>query len=240
MTDVMKKLQAIRGMNDCLPPDSELWEQIENTLKNILATHCYNEIRIPIIETTTLFKRAIGEVTDVVEKEMYTFDDRNSESVTLRPEGTAGCVRAGVEHGLFHNKEQRFWYIGPMFRYERPQKGRYRQFHQLGVEVFGLYGPDIDAELILMTARFWKKLGILNYVQLELNSIGSIEERARYRESLLKFLEKNKAQLTEEAIHRMHKNSLRLLDSKDQVVQKILADAPYCPNISMMNRNSIF
>ncbi|ASV33216.1 histidine--tRNA ligase [Candidatus Williamhamiltonella defendens] len=226
MTDVMKKLQAIRGMNDCLPPDSELWEQIENTLKNILATHCYNEIRIPIIETTTLFKRAIGEVTDVVEKEMYTFDDRNSESVTLRPEGTAGCVRAGVEHGLFHNKEQRFWYIGPMFRYERPQKGRYRQFHQLGVEVFGLYGPDIDAELILMTARFWKKLGILNYVQLELNSIGSIEERARYRESLLKFLEKNKAQLTEEAIHRMHKNSLRLLDSKDQVVQKILADAP--------------
>lgn len=226
MTDVTKKLQGIRGINEVLPPDSTLWGQIENTLKNILATYCYSEIRLPVLESTLLFKRAIGEVTDVVEKEMYTFYDRNNESVTLRPEGTAGCVRAGVEHGLFYHKEQRFWYMGPMFRYERPQKGRYRQFHQLGAEVFGLHAPDIDAELILLTARFWKALGIFENVELELNSIGSNEERARYREALLVFLEKNKEGLNQEALHRMHKNPLRLLDSKDPSVQKILKEAP--------------
>lgn len=183
-TDVAKNIQAIRGMNDYLPADTAIWQRIESILKQVLAGYGYSEIRMPIVEQTPLFKRAIGEVTDVVEKEMYTFDDRNGESLTLRPEGTAGCVRAGIEHGLLYNQEQRLWYIGPMFRYERPQKGRYRQFHQLGAEVFGL-GPDIDAELILLTARWWRALGISEHVQLELNSIGSLDARADYREALV-------------------------------------------------------
>lgn len=182
-TDVAKNIQAIRGMNDYLPADTAIWQRIEGILKQVLAGYGYSEIRMPIVEQTPLFKRAIGEVTDVVEKEMYTFDDRNGESLTLRPEGTAGCVRAGIEHGLLYNQEQRLWYIGPMFRYERPQKGRYRQFHQLGAEVFGLQGPDIDAELILLTARWWRALGISEHVQLELNSIGSLDARADYREA---------------------------------------------------------
>ena len=176
-----KNIQAIRGMNDYLPADTRVWQKIEATLKNILQGYGFSEIRTPIVEQTPLFRRAIGEVTDVVEKEMYTFNDRNEESLTLRPENTAGCVRAGIEHGLLYNQEQRLWYLGPMFRYERPQKGRYRQFHQLGAEVFGLAGPDIDAEVILMTARWWKALGISEHVTLELNSIGSLEARANYR-----------------------------------------------------------
>ena len=155
-----KNIQAIRGMNDYLPGETAIWQRIEGTLKNVLGSYGYSEIRLPIVEQTPLFKRAIGEVTDVVEKEMYTFEDRNGDSLTLRPEGTAGCVRAGIEHGLLYNQEQRLWYIGPMFRHERPQKGRYRQFHQLGCEVFGLQGPDIDAELIMLTARWWRALGI--------------------------------------------------------------------------------
>ncbi|MEI7086880.1 histidine--tRNA ligase [Pectobacterium versatile] len=221
-----KNIQAIRGMNDYLPAETALWQRIENSLKQVLSGYGYNEIRLPIVEQTPLFKRAIGEVTDVVEKEMYTFDDRNGDSLTLRPEGTAGCVRAGIEHGILYNQEQRLWYVGPMFRYERPQKGRYRQFHQLGCEVFGLQGPDIDAELILMTARWWRVLGIADHVKLELNSIGSLDARARYREALVAFLEQHKEQLDEDCQRRMHTNPLRVLDTKNPQIQVLLNDAP--------------
>lgn len=221
-----KNIQAIRGMNDYLPADTALWQRIEGTLKQVLGSYGYSEIRLPIVEQTPLFKRAIGEVTDVVEKEMYTFDDRNGESLTLRPEGTAGCVRAGIEHGLLYNQEQRLWYIGPMFRYERPQKGRYRQFHQLGAEVFGLQGPDIDAELILLTARWWQALGIAEHVSLELNSIGSLEARANYRDALVAFLEQHVDVLDEDCKRRMYSNPLRVLDSKNPDVQALLNGAP--------------
>lgn len=221
-----KNIQAIRGMNDYLPEETALWQRIEGTLKQVLGGYGYSEIRLPIVEQTPLFKRAIGEVTDVVEKEMYTFEDRNGESLTLRPEGTAGCVRAGIEHGLLYNQEQRLWYIGPMFRYERPQKGRYRQFHQLGAEVFGLQGPDIDAELILLTARWWKALGIAEHVKLELNSIGSLEPRANYRDALVAFLEQHVEVLDEDCKRRMYSNPLRVLDSKNPEVQALLNDAP--------------
>ena len=208
-----KNIQAIRGMNDYLPGETALWQRIEGSLKQVLGSYGYSEIRLPIVEQTPLFKRAIGEVTDVVEKEMYTFEDRNGDSLTLRPEGTAGCVRAGIEHGLLYNQEQRLWYVGPMFRHERPQKGRYRQFHQIGAEVFGLQGPDIDAELIMLTARWWRELGISDHVSLELNSIGSLEARANYRDALVAYLE----QFT---------NPLRVLDSKNPDVQALLNDAP--------------
>ena len=221
-----KNIQAIRGMNDYLPEETALWQRIEGTLKQVLSGYGYSEIRLPIVEQTPLFKRAIGEVTDVVEKEMYTFEDRNGESLTPRPEGTAGCVRAGIEHGLLYNQEQRLWYIGPMFRYERPQKGRYRQFHQLGAEVFGLQGPDIDAELILLTARWWKALGIAEHVNLELNSIGSLEARANYRDALVAFLEQHQEKLDEDCKRRMYSNPLRVLDSKNPEVQTLLNDAP--------------
>ncbi|WP_192457370.1 histidine--tRNA ligase [Musicola keenii] len=221
-----KNIQAIRGMNDYLPADTALWQRIEDSLKQVLRNYGYSEIRTPLVEQTPLFKRAIGEVTDVVEKEMYTFDDRNDESLTLRPEGTAGCVRAGIEHGILYNQEQRLWYLGPMFRYERPQKGRYRQFHQLGCEVFGLKGPDIDAELILLTARWWRVLGIDQHVSLELNSIGSLEARARYRDALIAFLEQHKEQLDEDCLRRMYTNPLRVLDSKNPQVQALLDGAP--------------
>ena len=221
-----KNIQAIRGMNDYLPEDTALWQRIEGSLKQVLGSYGYSEIRMPIVEQTPLFKRAIGEVTDVVEKEMYTFEDRNGESLTLRPEGTAGCVRAGIEHGLLYNQEQRLWYIGPMFRYERPQKGRYRQFNQLGVEVFGLQGPDIDAELILLSARWWRALGISEHVTLELNSIGSLEARASYRDALVAFLEQHKDKLDEDCKRRMYSNPLRVLDSKNPDVQALLNDAP--------------
>ncbi len=221
-----KNIQAIRGMNDYLPADTALWQRIEGSLKQVLGTYGYSEIRMPIVEQTPLFKRAIGEVTDVVEKEMYTFEDRNGESLTLRPEGTAGCVRAGIEHGLLYNQEQRMWYIGPMFRYERPQKGRYRQFNQLGVEVFGLNGPDIDAELIMLTARWWRELGIAEHVSLELNSIGSLEARANYRDALVAFLEQHKDKLDEDCKRRMYTNPLRVLDSKNPEVQALLNGAP--------------
>ncbi|MGO2436519.1 MAG: histidine--tRNA ligase [Serratia proteamaculans] len=221
-----KNIQAIRGMNDYLPEETALWQRIEGILKQVLSGYGYSEIRLPIVEQTPLFKRAIGEVTDVVEKEMYTFDDRNGESLTLRPEGTAGCVRAGIEHGLLYNQEQRLWYVGPMFRYERPQKGRYRQFHQLGAEVFGLQGPDIDAELILLSARWWKALGIADHVKLELNSIGSLEARANYRDALVAFLEQHQDKLDEDCKRRMYSNPLRVLDSKNPQVQALLNDAP--------------
>ncbi|MFZ4211426.1 histidine--tRNA ligase [Pantoea endophytica] len=221
-----KNIQAIRGMNDYLPADTAIWQRIEGTLKQVLASYGYSEIRLPIVEHTPLFSRAIGEVTDVVEKEMYTFEDRNGESLTLRPEGTAGCVRAGIEHGLLYNQEQRLWYTGPMFRYERPQKGRYRQFHQMGVEVFGLQGPDVDAELIMMTARWWKALGIAEHVDLELNSIGSLDARANYRSALVAFLEQHQDVLDEDCKRRMYTNPLRVLDSKNPDIQKLLNDAP--------------
>ena len=221
------KIQSVRGMNDYLPADTAVWQRIENTLKRILTSYGISEIRTPIVEHTPLFQRAIGEVTEVVEKEMYSFQDREENvSLTLRPEGTAGCVRAGIEKGLLYNQEQRLWYIGPMFRHERPQKGRYRQFHQLGAEVFGLSGPDIDAELIMMTARWWRELGIAEHVTLELNSIGSLQARANYREALVAFLEQHKDKLDEDCKRRMYTNPLRVLDSKDKVVQELLNDAP--------------
>ncbi|OCG35853.1 histidine--tRNA ligase [Gilliamella sp. Gris1-4] len=221
-----KKIQSIRGMNDLLPTDSASWQQIEKIVKGVLNSYGYNEIRTPIVEDTALFKRAVGEITDIVEKEMYTFNDRNDESITLRPEITAGCVRAGIEHGLFYNQEQRLWYLGPAFRYEKPQKGRYRQFHQFGVEVFGLEGPNVDAELILLTARFWKALGIEQHTSLELNSIGSLEARANYRNALVAFLEQHKDKLDEDCLRRMYTNPLRVLDSKNPVVQELLNQAP--------------
>jgi histidyl-tRNA synthetase len=223
---VAKNIQAIRGMNDYLPGETAIWQRIEGILKQVLGSYGYSEIRLPIVEQTPLFKRAIGEVTDVVEKEMYTFEDRNGDSLTLRPEGTAGCVRAGIEHGLLYNQEQRLWYIGPMFRHERPQKGRYRQFNQLGVEVFGLQGPDIDAELIMLTARWWRALGIDKDVRLELNSIGSLDARAKYREALVAYLEQFKEQLDEDSQRRMYSNPLRVLDSKNPDVQALLDNAP--------------
>jgi len=223
---VAKNIQAIRGMNDYLPGDTAIWQRIEGTLKNVLGSYGYSEIRLPIVEQTPLFKRAIGEVTDVVEKEMYTFDDRNGDSLTLRPEGTAGGGGAGTAQDRPLKQEERLWYVGPMFRYERPQKGRYRQFHQLGCEVFGLQGPDIDAELILLTARWWRALGIADHVSLELNSIGSLEARANYRDALVAFLEQHKDKLDEDCKRRMYSNPLRVLDSKNPDVQALLNDAP--------------
>ncbi|KQB09750.1 histidine--tRNA ligase [Vibrio metoecus] len=221
-----KTIQAIRGMNDCLPTQSPLWQKVEGVVKNVISAYGYSEVRMPIVEMTHLFSRAIGEVTDVVEKEMYTFEDRNGDSLTLRPEGTAGCVRSGIENGLLYNQEQRLWYMGPMFRHERPQKGRYRQFHQCGVEVFGLDGPDVDAELIMMTARLWRELGIAEHVRLELNSIGSLEARANYRSALIEYLEQYQNVLDDDCKRRMYTNPLRVLDSKNPDVQAILGDAP--------------
>ena len=221
-----KNIQAIRGMNDCLPTQSPLWQKVENAVKNVVSAHGYNEVRMPIVEETNLFSRAVGEETDVVSKEMYTFDDRNGDSLTLRPEGTAGCVRSCIQNSLINRDEQRLWYMGPMFRHERPQKGRYRQFHQCGVEVFGLDGPDVDAELIMMTARLWRELGIDKHVRLELNSIGSTEDRANYRTALVAFLEQHIDVLDEDCKRRMHTNPLRVLDTKNPDVQAILGDAP--------------
>ena len=213
-------------MNDCLPTQSPLWQKLENTVKQVVSAYGYNEVRMPIVEETNLFSRAVGEETDVVSKEMYTFDDRNGDSLTLRPEGTAGCVRSCIQNSLINRDEQRLWYMGPMFRHERPQKGRYRQFHQCGVEVFGLNGPDVDAELIMMTARLWRELGINQHVRLELNSIGSTEDRANYRTALVAFLEQHIDVLDEDCKRRMHTNPLRVLDTKNPDVQAILGDAP--------------
>ncbi len=221
-----QSIQAIRGMNDLLPEDTSVWQQVEKVLRDTVASFGYSEMRMPIVEQTNLFCRAIGEVTDVVEKEMYTFEDRSGDSLSLRPEGTAGCVRAGLEHSLIYNQEQRLWYMGPMFRHERPQKGRYRQFHQLGVEVFGLNGPDIDAEIIALTYALWQKLGIAEHLSLELNTLGNAEERAVYKENLVKFLEAHFEDLDEDSKRRTHTNPLRVLDSKDEKVQEILKDAP--------------
>ena len=221
-----KKIQAIRGMNDCLPTESGLWQYVESSIRQVVASYGYQEIRTPIVESTDLFKRSIGEVTDIVEKEMYTFADRNLDSLTLRPEGTASVVRAGNEHGLLYNQQQRLWYLGPMFRHERPQKGRYRQFNQFGVEVFGLAGPDIDAEVILLSARLWKKLGIDQHVILEINSLGSAEARAEYKNLLIAFLRTRESELDEDSLRRLQSNPLRVLDSKNTQVQNVVKDAP--------------
>jgi len=221
-----KKIQAIRGMNDILPAQSPVWQYLEGTVKDLLAGYGYDEIRMPIVEQTALFKRSIGEVTDIVEKEMYTFEDRNGDSLTLRPEGTASCVRACEEHGLLYNQTQRLWYTGPMFRHERPQKGRYRQFYQIGVETFGIPTADIDAELILMTARLWAQLGLSDAVTLQLNTLGSNEARARYRDALVDYLSARKDQLDEDSQRRLETNPLRVLDSKDPATQALLSDAP--------------
>ena len=220
-----KNIQAIRGMNDCSPTESPLWQWIEGQVRQILSSYGYSEVRMPIVESTPLFARAIGEVTDVVSKEMYTFWD-NDEQLTLRPEGTAGCVRAAIEHSWIYNNEQRLWYMGPMFRHERPQKGRYRQFHQAGVEVFGIATPEIDAELIILTARLWKALGIDQHVSLQLNSIGSLEARANYRSALVAFLENHQDLMSEEEKERLVKNPLRILDTKNQALQDVLDGAP--------------
>jgi histidyl-tRNA synthetase len=223
---VAKTIQAIRGMNDCLPEISGTWQKVESVLRQVVANYGYQEIRTPIVESTDLFKRSIGEVTDIVEKEMYTFEDRNGDSLTLRPEGTASCVRAGNEHGLLYNQQQRLWYMGPMFRHERPQKGRYRQFHQFGVETYGIDGPDIDLEVILLSARFWKAFGIEKHVSLQINTLGSNEARAAYRDTLVEFLKARADQLDEDSLRRLDTNPLRVLDSKNPDVQAAIADAP--------------
>lgn len=214
-------------MNDILPAQTPVWRYLEGTFAELLDSYGYSEIRLPILEFTDLFARGIGEGTDVVDKEMYTFLDRNEESLTLRPEGTAGCVRAVLEHGLTGGGQvQKLWYTGPMFRYEKPQKGRYRQFHQIGVEVFNQPGPDVDAELIVLTARLWKQLGMSEAVTLQLNSLGSSEARARYRDALVAYLQQRFEQLDEDSQRRLTTNPLRILDSKNAQTQALLADAP--------------
>lgn len=219
-------IQAVRGMNDILPECIAYWHKVETALRQIANSYGYQEIRFPLVEHTELFKRTIGEVTDIVTKEMYTFEDRNGDSLTLRPEGTAGCVRAGVQQGLLYNQIQRLWYMGPMFRHERPQKGRYRQFHQFGVEVFGIPGPDIDAEHILMMARLWNVLGINNNLTLQLNSLGTSAARANYRKELVRYFSKNIKTLDEDSIKRLHTNPLRILDSKNPEMQDLITQAP--------------
>lgn len=221
-----QNIQSVRGMNDILPGESELWEVFEETVRSWLKSYGYKPIRMPIVEPTPLFKRAIGEVTDIVEKEMYTFiDSLNGESLTLRPEGTAGCVRALIQHKLAAQHAQRLYYMGPMFRHERPQKGRYRQFNQVGVEAFGFAGPDVDAELILMGARLWDDLG-LDGIKLELNSLGQADERAQHRTALIAYLEQHVDALDDEAKRRLYSNPLRILDSKNPALQAIIVAAP--------------
>ena len=219
-------IQAVRGMHDVLPEQTPRWQYAEKVIKKVLASYCYQEIRLPVVEKTELFKRSIGEVTDIVEKEMYTFDDRNSDSLTLRPEGTAGCLRACLEHGLLHNQVHRLWYYGAMFRHERPQKGRYRQFYQLGVETYGMAGPDIDAEIILLTDRLWKELGIRNKVRLELNTLGTTEERLVYRGKLVEYFKQHLDVLDEDSLRRLDTNPLRILDSKNRDLQQVIENAP--------------
>lgn len=220
-----KTIQSVRGMHDLLPDDTSAWQRLETVLRQLMHAYGYREIRLPIVEKTELFARSIGDVTDIVEKEMYTFEDRNGDSLSLRPEGTAGCVRAGIQHGILHNQIQRLWYMGTMYRHERPQKGRYREFRQIGVEVFGLEGPDIDAELILMGARLWRQLG-LNNIRLEVNTLGSPEERAAYRDALVNYLERHRQQLDEDSLRRLDRNPLRILDSKNPSMRGVIDGAP--------------
>ncbi|MBK8889611.1 MAG: histidine--tRNA ligase [Dechloromonas sp.] len=219
-------LQAVRGMNDILPDEAEFWELFEDTVRSWLKSYGYRPIRLPVVEPTPLFKRAIGEVTDIVEKEMYSFvDSLNGEALTLRPEGTAGCVRAVIEHNLIARQPQRLYYIGQMFRHERPQKGRYRQFHQVGVEALGYGGPDIDAEMILMGARLWADLG-LDSIELQINSLGQAEERAQHRAALITYFEESAELLDDDSKRRLYTNPLRILDSKNPALQELCAAAP--------------
>ena len=224
----MSSIVAIKGFNDVLPSQTAAWRRLEQHLASLMDAYGYQQIRLPIVEQTNLFKRSIGDATDIVEKEMYTFLDKGNppESLTLRPEGTAGCVRAMLEHNLLRGANPRVWYVGPMFRYEKPQKGRYRQFHQFGVETFGIATPDQEAELILMTARLWKRMGIADKVQLELNTLGESAERAEFRAALVEFLTSHKAELDEDSQRRLETNPLRILDSKDVKTQQILENAP--------------
>lgn len=226
MSQRLEKIDNIRGTYDLTPPKSERWSTLENTLVDIVRRYGYQNIRLPIMEQTALFKRSIGEVTDIVEKEMYTFNDRDKHSLTLRPEGTASCVRAGIQHSLFRGETPRLWYLGPMFRHERPQKGRYRQFNQLGCEAFGMSGPEIDVELIHLTAIMWQALGIDHLLELEINSLGELKERNTYRMELVAFLEDNKPALDEESLRRLETNPLRILDSKVESTQTLIAEAP--------------
>jgi len=221
-----KNIQAIRGMHDVLPEATVRWQFVEQHLRDILGAYAYAEIRLPIVEKTELFKRSIGEVTDIVEKEMYTFDDRNGDSLTLRPEGTAGCLRACLEHGMLHNQVHRLWYYGQMFRHERPQKGRYRQFIQLGVETYGMAGPDIDAELILLSHRLWQRLGLSDKLELQLNSLGTAEERVIYREKLVDYFQQQPELLDADSKRRLKSNPLRILDTKNPDMQTLVENAP--------------
>ncbi len=221
----MSRIQGIRGVNDILPPETQRWDGLIQLLTQCLSQHAYQEIKLPLIEQTSLFKRTIGDVTDIVEKEMYTFTDLNGDSISLRPEGTASCVRAAIEHGQLR-QVQKWWYLGPMFRHEKPQKGRYRQFYQLGIEVFGIEEPSVDIELLLMLSSMWKSLGIENKVKLELNCLGTLEDRNHYKSKLVEYFELHLEQLTESERHRLQRNPLRLLDSKSPVVQQLLIHAP--------------
>lgn len=223
---MVEKIQAIRGMNDILPLEIFTWQKLETSLRNLAKQYGYQEVRFPILEKTELFKRCIGDVTDIVEKEMYTFIDRNGESLSLRPEGTAGCVRAGIEKGLLYNQIQRWWYLGPMFRHERPQKGRYRQFHQFGMEVFGIGSSYIDAELILMTARLWDELGLKNQLSLQINSLGSSIARKAHKENLVSYFNQHAKHLDEDSQRRLKTNPLRILDSKNPDMQELIEKAP--------------
>ncbi|PWY55288.1 histidine--tRNA ligase [Legionella qingyii] len=220
------RIQAIRGMNDILPDTTPLWRSIEQVFISVLSSYGYQEIRFPLIESTQLFKRTIGEVTDIVEKEMYTFNDLNGDSITLRPEGTAGCVRACLQNGLLHNQQQKLWYMGPMFRHERPQKGRYRQFNQLGVEAFGMPGAMAELELISICRKFWEQLGFADFVQLQVNTLGELTERQRYKKVLVEYLTDHEHQLDEDSKRRLTRNPLRILDSKNPEMQELLANAP--------------
>ena len=222
----MTSTRSVKGMNDLLPADSSKWQRVEQSLKSVLNSYGYSEIRFPILEKTELFRRSIGEVTDIVEKEMYTFPDRNDESLTLRPEGTAGCVRACIQNSLLNSGPLRLWYNGPMFRYERPQKGRMRQFHQFGVECFGMAGPDIDAEVIAMTAAFWRALGIAEAVTLEINSLGTSASRQAHKKALLEYFETHKSALDEDSQRRLGTNPLRILDTKNPEMQDLVERAP--------------
>lgn len=227
MSENVIKLSSVKGMPDILPEQTPAWQNLENIIRQLMSSYAYDEIRMPLMERTQLFARSIGEVTDIVEKEMYTFLDRNDESITVRPEGTAGCVRACIEHTLLRNQQQqRLWYMGPMCRYERPQKGRLRQFTQLGVEVFNLPGPDIDAELLAMCARLWKLLGVDHLITLQINSIGDLESRNKYKEKLVTYFNANLDQLDEDSKRRLLSNPLRILDSKNPDMQNLINNAP--------------
>ncbi len=221
-----ERVQAIRGMNDVLPDESFAWRHMEQLFVQCLGQYGYQEIRFPVLENTQLFKRTIGEVTDIVEKEMYTFSDLNGDSLTLRPEGTAGCVRACLEHGLLYNQQQKLWYCGPMFRHERPQKGRYRQFNQFGVEAFGIAGTGIELELIVICKRIWEVLGVGSAVSLQVNTLGEIDERQAYKGALIDYLKQHFDHLDEDSKRRLERNPLRVLDSKNPKMQSIIANAP--------------